>query len=84
MRNLYNVVVQEATEFLGYKWINTENGYVIHQPSILERLEDTFGEEVNNLKEYVTPCGKGFRLNKMRENEPHLNDKEQTRYRSGI
>ena len=80
----FTILVEEATEFLGCKWINTKDGYRIHQPHIIKKLERIFGEEVKDLKDYATPSGEAYRVNRVREGEPQLSPKEQTRYRSGI
>ena len=38
LRKSFKIVVEEATEFLGCKWIESEKGYVIHQPHLLKKL----------------------------------------------
>ena len=84
LRKSFKIVVEEATEFLGCKWIESEKGYVIHQPHILMKLESSFLEEVKEMKEYATPSGESYRVNRVQENEPYLSPTQQTRYRSGI
>ena len=54
---------------------------MISQPDILKRLEKSFGNEVGNLKEFSTPSGEGFRVSKVKEDEPSLSQSKQTRYR---
>lgn len=80
----FNITIEEATEFLGCKWSKEEKGYLIHHPDLLHKMETTFGEEVKNLKNFPTPSGEGFRVNKVNEGEEHLSDNKQNRYRNGI
>ena len=84
LRNSFNITIEGATEFLGCKWKKTKNGYLIHQPDILKRMENTFGMEVESLKKFPTPSEEGFRVNKVKEGEPTLTKDKQYRFRSGI
>ena len=64
--------------------MKAEEGYLIHQPDLLQRMENIFEEEVKGLKNFPTPSGEGFRVNKVNEGEDCLSDSKQNRYRSGI
>ena len=72
LRKTFKITVEEATEFLGCKWEETKEGYLVHQPDIIKRLENSFGEEVSTLKEFPTPSGENFKVNRVKENEPNL------------
>ena len=82
--DVFNITIEEAKEFLGCKWIRNENSYWIHQPAILKKIDNAFGEEVKCLKKYPTPSGEAFKVNKVRDGEPNLEKDKQNRYRSGI
>ena len=60
------------------------NQLLLSQPDLIKKLEETFGDEVRNLKTNETPAGPGTHVMRPTNEEEKLDYELQTRYRSGV
>jgi hypothetical protein len=74
------------TNYLSFKitmnWEKLE--VLVMQPHLLKGLEDKFGEEVNNLRNYATPGTPRFKVVKSSDMVETIDMDWQSRYRSGV
>ena len=63
--------------------METPKGLLVHQPRLLKRMREKFGDKVSNLKKTETPLSAGY-VTKNPEEGDELNPNEQTEYQSGV
>ena len=73
------------TEYVGCKLNRVEKRLlVMHQSDLIKKLIKNFGEEITTMRKYVTPSTTRYYVTRPSKQEEVLNEKRQTKYRSGI
>lgn len=83
LKKYFTVTVTDMNEYIGCTYVKTLKGLLVHQPRLLKRMREKFGDKVSNLKKTETPLRAGYVTKNLEEGE-ELNPNEQTEYQSGV
>ena len=59
-------------------------GIYLHQTDLIKKIEEKFGEKLNNLREYKTPATPGQGTVRTMDEDECINDNNQFKYRSAV
>jgi len=74
----------EMKEYVGCQVKRDDKNMWLYQAELIEKIEKYFGDDVKDRKEYDTPAGHHDHVVLPSEDDPILDEKNQSRYRSGI
>jgi hypothetical protein len=79
-------IEKDLVEYLSCCTVETKNEakLTMIQPHLLTCLTKHFGEEIKDIRKYLTPGTPGFRILKPTNNIEVLDDKHQSKYCSGV
>ena len=70
--------------FIGCKIKRIDNRILLSQPELIEKLLFVFKEDIKSGRDCKTPAGAGTKVMRPENNEGLLDDKQQSKYRSGV
>ena len=71
-------------EYVGCQVKRDDQNMWLHQTELIKKIEKHFGTEVDKMRDYETPAGHLDNVTIPAKDDPALDDKRQSRFRSGI
>jgi hypothetical protein len=79
-------IEKDVVEYLSYHIVESKNEakLTVIQPHLLIQLNQKFGQEIKEMRKYLTPGTPRFKIQKSTEDLEVINDDFQRKYRSGV
>ena len=85
IKKQFDITTEDVKDFVGCSIEKQNERILLHQPDLIKRLLKSFEKDIKNItREYDTPAGGHFKVVRPKDDEPKLNEEEQTKYRSGV
>ena len=69
---------------MGVNVYPTENGYILHQDEIIDKLEKTFKGDVATVRNCSTPMSPQYTIIRPKDETDKISAVDQQKYRSGV